>query len=117
VEDNTYVAAALECALSNVGHEVVAAASLREILSRLKDVAPDFVISDYRLAGDKNGFDVIAELRRRFGSNLPAIIITGDTDPAVIRRMAEKGIGVQHKPLDFEALRAHLAELSCSSEG
>lgn len=117
VEDNTYVAAALECALSNVGHDVVAAPSLQEVLSRLKDAAPDFVISDYRLAGDKNGFDVIATLRGRFGSNLPAIIITGDTDPAVIRRMAEKGIGVQHKPLDFEALRAHLAELSCSREG
>lgn len=35
-----------------------------------------------------------------------------DTDPAVIRRMAEKDILVQHKPLDVDTLRARIGELT-----
>lgn len=112
IEDNAEVAAALVCALTTVGHTVMASPSYSEILHRLGAMRPDIVISDYRLAGGVTGFDVITLLRLRFGSHLPALIITGDTDPAVIRQMATQGISVQHKPLDLDSLREKIAELT-----
>jgi DNA-binding NtrC family response regulator len=112
VEDNAEVAAALVYALATVGHSVVASASYSDILHRLGAMPPDIVITDYRLAGGETGFDVIALLRLRFGSHLPALIITGDTDPAVIRRMSTQRISVQHKPLDLDRLRKKIAELT-----
>jgi signal transduction histidine kinase len=112
VEDNAEVAAALVYALTTVGHSVVASASYSDILPRLGALRPDIVISDYRLAGGETGIDVVALFRLRFGSHLPALIITGDTDPAVIRRMAMQRISVQHKPLDLDRLRKKIAELT-----
>ncbi|HJV27327.1 MAG TPA: ATP-binding protein [Aromatoleum sp.] len=111
VEDNVEVALALIHSLTIAGHEVVAAASRDELLPRLDCRAPDIVISDYRLVGRETGFDVIASLRRAFGDDLPALLITGDTDPSVIRRMAAQRIRVQHKPLDFDALQSRIADL------
>lgn len=78
----------------------------------LGDVPPDVVISDYRLAENEDGYDVINRLRQRFGRDLPALIITGDTDPAIIRRMADDLISVMHKPLEMETLREKLAGLT-----
>ncbi|MDD5248359.1 MAG: PAS domain S-box protein, partial [Rhodocyclaceae bacterium] len=112
VEDNDEVATALAYALTEIGHQVVAGASREELLPRLGGIAPDIVISDYRLAGAEDGFAVIGALRAAFGSDLPALIITGDTDPAVIRRMTDQHISVQHKPLDLEALRTRIAALT-----
>ncbi|BAL23922.1 HAMP domain-containing sensor histidine kinase [Azoarcus sp. KH32C] len=111
VEDNAEVALALTHALTSAGHEVIAAASRKELWPRLDGRAPDVVISDYRLAGSETGFDVITSLRTAFGNDLPALLITGDTDPSVIGRMAAERIRVQHKPLDFEALLSRIADL------
>ena len=66
---------------------------------------PDIVVSDYRLAYGETGFDVITAVRRASGSELPAIVITGDTDPTLLRSMAERGILVLHKPLDLNMLQ------------
>ncbi len=115
VEDNAYVAAALSRALASVGHQVLTASSRSGVLPRLDGVAPDLVISDYRLVGEETGLDVIASFRTCFGSSLPAIIITGDMDPDVMRRIAEQGIGVQHKPLDLDALLTCIEELAGQS--
>ncbi len=112
VEDNAEVAAALAYALSNIGHKVVVASSGDDLLSRLDDVPPDVVISDYRLAGAEDGLDVIDALRMSYNSKLPAILVTGDTNPAIIRRMAEKGITVHHKPVDLDALRSTIADIT-----
>jgi DNA-binding NarL/FixJ family response regulator len=78
----------------------------------LAGLAPDIVISDYRLSGAETGCDVIAAVRAAFGSSLPALIITGDTDPAVIQRIVSAKISIQHKPLDLDLLRSRIAELT-----
>ena len=36
--------------------------------------------------------------------------ITGDTDPALVRSMAERGIVVLHKPVDLETLQAYMED-------
>jgi PAS domain S-box-containing protein len=110
VEDNAAVRQALTGALSGLGHVVVAAATARELYFKLEHCLPDIIISDYRLAGGETGFDVISLMRDKFGASLPAIIVTGDTDPRLMRTMASQGIAVQHKPLRIESLQACITE-------
>ncbi|MGE5469590.1 MAG: ATP-binding protein [Bacteroidota bacterium] len=105
VDDNALVLGALRCALESIGHRVVAATSGQALLAQLGGIAPDMVISDYRLAGNETGFDVIKATRAAFGEDLPAIIITGDTDPDLVGNMARRGILIKHKPVDIDALQ------------
>jgi PAS domain S-box-containing protein len=112
VEDDVNVAAALSYALSSLGHTAIVSPSGEETLQKLEGLAPDIVVSDYRLAGSETGYDVVASMRAAFGQNLPAMIITGDTDPALMRQMAKKAVAVQHKPLNLETFCATLTELT-----
>ena len=104
VDDDSNVLAAIVLALEFVGHQVISATNEEGLMERLGAQAPDIVISDYRLGTKKTGFDVIKAVRAAFGANLPALIITGDTDPELIRSMARHGIGIQYKPIKFDAL-------------
>lgn len=110
VEDNTELRDALVCALGNAGHEVVAAPDGATLFALLGEQRPDAVISDYRLAESETGFDVIQSARTKFGENLPALLITGDTDPALVRSMADRGIPVCYKPLQIGALLTIISE-------
>ena len=78
----------------------------------LKD-DPDIacLIVDYQLPG-LNGLGLVSELRTR-GRQVPTILITATTDPAVERRAAELGIKqVLQKPLlNHVLLRAVRKEL------
>jgi len=105
VDDNAIVLDALGSALASKGHRVVASATSEGLLALLDGRAPDVVVSDYRLANGATGYGVIAAVREKFGAHLPALLITGDTDPRLLRSMALQGIAVQHKPLDFKALQ------------
>jgi len=110
VEDNPSVLRALVLALESTGNAVLAATTARELLKRLGALRPDIVISDYRLNGTETGFDVIEKARMRFGPDLPAVLITGDTDPALIRSMVDRGIAVHYKPVKIEVLRAFIKQ-------
>jgi CheY-like chemotaxis protein len=112
VDDNAMVLIALEAALQNLGHQVVAADSKAQLLAELGTLAPDIVVSDYRLAHDETGFDVITAVQASFASDIPAILITGDTDPTLMRSMSERGVFVMHKPLELDTLQATLENLT-----
>jgi len=112
VEDNPMVRQALVSALRGVGHQVIAAATGEELRAELGSLSPDIVVSDYRLARGETGFDVITGVRARMGVDLPAILITGDTDPKLIRSMSNRGIVVVHKPVELETLQAYLEDLT-----
>lgn len=108
VEDNQRVLEALVVALELTGHQVVSATSGEALLEQLGGQMPDIIISDYRLAAAETGFDVIAAVRNAHGEELPAILITGDTDPSLVRSMADRGIAVHYKPLQIEALQSFI---------
>jgi two-component system, sensor histidine kinase LadS len=111
VEDNVMLREALVAMLESLGYDVVAAGAGQELLAALAGRAPDMVVSDYRLRDGQTGFDVIKAVREEMGSGVPAILITGDTDPALVRNMAERGIVVLHKPLDLAALETYIEDL------
>ena len=107
VDDDTRVLRAMAMALQGAGHEVLAAPDADALLQMLENQAPDVIISDYRLGQGKTGFDAVAAVRKKFDKQeLPAILVTGDTDPALIRTMADHGIAVHFKPLQLDTLQA-----------
>ena len=112
VDDNLLVLNAMVAALLRLGHHITAASSGQELLEKLGEQAPDIVVSDFRLARGQSGFDVIEDTRAHFGEDLPALLITGDTDPGLIRSMADRGIVVQHKPLKIDSLLACIAQVT-----
>jgi CheY-like chemotaxis protein len=99
VDDNIQILRALGLLMRGEGHIVVSGVNGNELMDGLGDQAPDLVISDFRLGAGETGFDVIERVRERFRIDVPAVIITGDTDPVMIRSMAAHDIEVQFKPL------------------
>jgi signal transduction histidine kinase len=71
--------------------------------------APSGLLVDYHLDRG-NGLDAIAELRRRFGADLPAILITADRSPHVRDTARAEDVQVLSKPLKPAALRALMAQ-------
>ncbi|MEY8878984.1 MAG: hybrid sensor histidine kinase/response regulator, partial [Leptothrix sp. (in: b-proteobacteria)] len=62
----------------------------------------DLLITDQRLNA-ATGLDVI-EAVRSYGGPVPALVITGDTAPADLARLAVSKVPVLHKPFRAEAL-------------
>jgi Na+/proline symporter/signal transduction histidine kinase len=67
------------------------------------------LLVDYHL-DNANGIDAIVALRGRFGSELPAILITADRTLRVRDEARRHNIPVLHKPVKPAALRALLAQ-------
>jgi CheY-like chemotaxis protein len=79
--------------------------------------APDLLLSDYRLRDNENGIGVIEALRAEFNTELPAVLISGDTGPERLREAQASGIRLLHKPLDAEQLRAAVLSLLAAHRG
>ena len=69
----------METLLGGWGCQVLKATDLAEALAAIEGsgLEPDGLLVDYHLDGG-NGMTAIAELRRRAGRDLPAILITAD---------------------------------------
>ena len=104
IDDNPMVLDATSFALKSVGHQVVVGESELDLLKNIGYQEPDILISDYRLADNKTGLDLIIKARQVFGEDLPAILITGDTDPKLIKLFEKYKIRVCYKPLKIDVL-------------
>ena len=71
-----------------------------------QDDVPDLIISDYHLANGRTGIATIEWLRGELAAQIPAFLISGDTDPATLHEAKVKGFHLLHKPVDPMALRA-----------
>jgi hypothetical protein len=43
---------------------------------------------------------------------LPALLITGDTDPALMRSMSQRGVTIQYKPLRPDELLQFVSQVA-----
>jgi CheY-like chemotaxis protein len=93
--------------------EVISAGSGEEIMEKAASLQhpPDLIVSDYRLRGEENGISLVARLREEFNSEIPALIVTGDTGPERLREAQASGLHILHKPLNPARLRALIASL------
>jgi Na+/proline symporter/signal transduction histidine kinase len=111
IDNEPQILDGMQALLGGWGCHVLKAGDLPAAIAILSDGGsmPHGLLIDYHL-DEANGIDVIAELRRRFGADLPAILITADRSPYVRDRARADGVDVLHKPLKPAALRALLAQ-------
>jgi signal transduction histidine kinase/CheY-like chemotaxis protein len=101
IEDDSSVRTGLELFLSSHGYRVHAASSGSEGLKLVEEdgIAPDVIISDYNLAAAENGLEVVKRLWSLTGFQIPAMILSGHLESALVREISSLGIKVAQKPL------------------
>ena len=110
IDDDPGVRQGLAATLIKWGHRPIAAATATEAVVQLigADLSPDFIISDYHLAGGIKGDAAIEEVRREFDRTPAAAIMTSDPDPQLRAHARAKGLALLQKPLSLPALRTLL---------
>jgi CheY-like chemotaxis protein len=73
---------------------------------------PDALLCDYRLRGGLNGLETIQGLRLAMRTQVPACLISGDTDPEIVKAAQLTGLTLLHKPVRIDALRSVLISLT-----
>jgi CheY-like chemotaxis protein/anti-sigma regulatory factor (Ser/Thr protein kinase) len=107
VEDETVVLEGMRVLLEGWGAAVVAASSGDELLEQLatQPAPPHLVIADYRLRDGHSGVEAIRALRERYGTAVPAIIVTGSTTPFNLDEAKALGAHLLLKPVMPAKLR------------
>ncbi len=106
----------METLLGGWNCRTLTAADLGEALAAINSsgLEPDGLLVDYHLDGDQsndgNGISVIAELRRRLGRHVPAILITADRSRHVRDEARADGVHVLNKPVKPASLRALITQ-------
>ena len=113
VEDDTMVRESYETLLQLWGCDVRSHPSAQDALAQLDEGnwAPQIIISDYRLGAGIDGLELIAVIRQRLGLNLPAALITGNTEDSALRQHHDNIIRVLFKPVKPALLMQTLNEL------
>jgi signal transduction histidine kinase len=80
---------------------VLLAGSIAEAVALARDSGEpiEMILSDWRLRGQENGVEAVRAVRAVCGQATPAVLITGDTSPELLKLAHESGLVVLHKPL------------------
>jgi CheY-like chemotaxis protein len=111
IDNDLTILDGMETLLGGWGCRVFKAPDLNTAITVIADgkVEPDGLLVDYHL-DEGTGIAAIAELRRRFGADLTAILITADRSPPVREEARAHGIQMLNKPVKPAALRALLTQ-------
>jgi signal transduction histidine kinase/CheY-like chemotaxis protein len=111
VDDDVEIRDSVRLLLEGWGCRAVSGASAAEVEEKLRaqQLRPDALIVDYRLADSTTGPQVVERLRAVYGAGLPALMITGSPNAAVLQREFA-GIPVALKPVPPGKLRAFISE-------
>jgi signal transduction histidine kinase/CheY-like chemotaxis protein len=113
VDEDMNVLEAMRVLLEGWGCELVLARSADEAVESLKlrGRAPEVILADYSLEMGRTGIEAIEQIRAATGARVPAVIITGETDPDVIARVRASGLPYLPKPIAPARLRAALTHM------
>jgi Na+/proline symporter/signal transduction histidine kinase len=111
IDNDRSILDGMEKLLGGWGCRVLTAADLTEALAAMdaSGLEPDGLLVDYHLDGG-NGIAAIAELRRRLGRDLPAILITADRSLHVREEAQAEGVHLLNKPLKPASLRVLITQ-------
>jgi PAS domain S-box-containing protein len=113
VDDERAVAQATGLLLELEGFDVRLANGKEEALEHAAAAVPDVIISDYHLRGLETGADVVAAVRVRLRSNVPAIFVTGDTSKIALSDAKLGNAILLSKPTNVDellgAIQRHIA--------
>ena len=111
IENDPAILGGMKTLLTGWDAEVIAVAdpdAALEAIGASGQVVTGLLV-DYHLDRG-NGVAAIREIRRRFGENIPAILITADRSPHVRATAREENIAVLNKPVKPASLRALLGQ-------
>jgi CheY-like chemotaxis protein len=113
IDDDENARAGMEGLLERWGCLVLAAGSTAEAITLLAqhERAPELLICDYHLSAGEDGIDAIRRIRAASDCVMPAVLVTADTDPAVVRAAKDHRHPVIYKPVAPAKLRALLNQL------
>lgn len=114
VDDNPAVLAGMRSILEDWGMEVVEASSSSMAEERVARDGriPHIICADLRLDGEDSGVAAVRGIRRVTGRDIPAVIITAETDPERLGQLTGQGFVITHKPIQPEDLRRIIAKTS-----
>lgn len=109
VEDDLNVARAWSMLLDAEGYHVATAASVSEVNALLPGMTdpPDLIISDFHLAEESTGLQAVRAVRKHFGIEIPAFIVTGDTSKLIDEAESAKNCITLNKPVNTDLLLQH----------
>ncbi len=118
IDDDPAVLQSMQALLHSAGIDVVSGTSPEFVLRQLRQAGPpDFIISDYQLAEDKDGLSATLMLRQELGANIPALIMTGLTATRELEiELEAHGIPLVAKPVRPVVLDAVVGSLLDASE-
>lgn len=107
IDDEEAIVEGMRVLLSGWGAQVAGGPTADSVLEQLAadKLTPALAIVDYRLQNHVTGLDVIRELRTRYGSELPAILITGSTAAEHIEEARQHDLHLLLKPVIPAKLR------------
>ena len=112
IDDDPMVRESLATILKSWGAMVATSSGQPSLPKQLGDAdRPDLVLCDLRLGQDVDGVQMLSAIRAELGSDLPAVLITGDTDPERTAFAMSSGDPVLHKPVRPAQLRALIRNL------
>jgi signal transduction histidine kinase/CheY-like chemotaxis protein len=113
IDDDAMNLESLRGLLASWSCRVATAATCEEALAWVApdNLVPDIIISDYHLPNGTTGYEAITRLRNRFGSPVPAFLMSGDTAPERLREASASGFHLLHKPVPPMKLRLMLNQL------
>ena len=111
VEDDANVAGAWGMLLEAEGYEVVAAGTVAEADAVVEGLIkiPSLIISDYHLADGSTGVESVVHIRKHFGEDIPAFIVSGDTSKVVMDARPLDNCTLMSKPVNTARLLASAA--------
>ncbi|PZQ10530.1 MAG: hybrid sensor histidine kinase/response regulator [Ancylobacter novellus] len=111
VEDDDVLRASMGQLLDRWGVDQRSAASAEEALKFVEaGFRPRLILADYSIR-TATGLDVIDDVRRIVGVEIPACIITADAEPRVLERARSAGVPLLVKPVSPPRLRVMMHHL------
>jgi len=106
IDDDDTTLEAVAYVLEHWQCQIVTASTLEQALTTLSQQCnvPDLIISDFRLANHEQGTRAIDVIREEYNTDIPAVLMTGDTAPERLRQAKEHDLVLIHKPFDNQAL-------------
>jgi len=106
IEDDIKVANAWGLLLEAEGYRVATAASAPEARAVVQhlDHPPILIISDFHLLDGSTGVDAVNGIRKEFGRNIPAFIVSGDTSKVVDDARSLANSVLMSKPVNTDLL-------------
>lgn len=113
VEDDPDIRHNLVELMEHWGCRVAAGALVGEVIDKLRaaGLRPDILVCDYRFPEGMTALKVIAQVRAVWRcatglANIPALVLTGDTEPQTLLEIQGSGAQLLHKPISPMQLRS-----------